>query len=536
MADRVWDEGLLSILSAMATAGDELVRENRELAEANLHLSKGLERYADRFLAEPVGSVETDNLGVIRHANLRAAVLFGFEDVNKLVGKPLSLFIGPDHLGAFREHLDQVNLGADLVGWEAQVLRVDGDRFIGEFNATGARSHGRPQVRWTIADVTSRRNAEDALRESRAQLDMLVSHLPAIVWTTDPALRITSMRSGLFHALGATEMDLDDRSAVPSIEEHLRGEVALAAHAQALAGAPASYDAHISGRLIEVDVAPLRDAGGLVNGCVGLGFDVTEREAVTQATRRALEREQEAVKSLEEVDNLRQAVLATISHDFASPLTAIIGMADLLERRLDLNEADRTHFANRISSQAIRLGQLLRDLVDVATMPNALATQRRELTDLVDLVEKIASVWNAESEAIFVEGRDVFAEVDPVLVERIIENLIGNAMKHTPEGTPVWVRVFESDAEASIYVDDAGPGVPEDLKEHIFEPFERGSSSSSTPGMGLGLHLVKRFTELHGGRVWVEDRPGGGASFRVALPRSGGRPPEPSSPGSAASS
>ena len=91
-------------------------------------------------------------------------------------------------------------------------------------------------------------------------------------------------------------------------------------------------------------------------------------------------------------------------------------------------------------------------------------------------------------------------------------------MKHTPPGSRIWIRVEPSDGGALLTVEDDGPGVPPELKAEIFEAFRRGPSTSEhSPGVGVGLSLVARFAELHGGRAWVDDRTGGGASFKVLL-------------------
>jgi two-component system, NtrC family, sensor histidine kinase GlrK len=111
-------------------------------------------------------------------------------------------------------------------------------------------------------------------------------------------------------------------------------------------------------------------------------------------------------------------------------------------------------------------------------------------------------------------------EVDPPKIERIVENLLANATKHTPPGTPVWVRVQQRDHGALLVIEDAGPGVPQPLRETIFQPFRQGPRPAShAPGVGIGLALVRVFAQLHGGRAWVEDRrQGPGASFQVHLP------------------
>jgi signal transduction histidine kinase len=109
--------------------------------------------------------------------------------------------------------------------------------------------------------------------------------------------------------------------------------------------------------------------------------------------------------------------------------------------------------------------------------------------------------------------------VDPPKVERIVDNLIANAVRHTPDGTPIEVRVEDAPRGIVIAVDDAGPGIAPIERDVVFEPFRRGSDSGGRPGAGVGLSLVAQFAELHGGRVWVEQSPAGGAAFRVLLPR-----------------
>jgi signal transduction histidine kinase len=122
---------------------------------------------------------------------------------------------------------------------------------------------------------------------------------------------------------------------------------------------------------------------------------------------------------------------------------------------------------------------------------------------------------------ILLEAGEVVANVDAAKVERIVENLIANAVRHTPGASPVWVRVSRHEGGVLIVVEDDGPGVPDELKAAVFEPFRQGNGlPNPSPGVGVGLSLVARFAELHGGRAWVEDRPGGGASFRVHLPDS----------------
>ena len=116
----------------------------------------------------------------------------------------------------------------------------------------------------------------------------------------------------------------------------------------------------------------------------------------------------------------------------------------------------------------------------------------------------------------------VIASIDAAKVERIVENLLVNATRHTAPSASLWVRVRPGPGGVLLVVEDDGPGVPEEMREAIFEPFRQvPGAAHPSPGVGIGLSLVARFAELHGGRAWVEEREGGGASFQVVLPDSG---------------
>ncbi len=172
------------------------------------------------------------------------------------------------------------------------------------------------------------------------------------------------------------------------------------------------------------------------------------------------------------------------------------------------------------SSSSGWLERLLVDLLDVERVRRGALTLTRHPTDVLQLVERAISTCDLNGRRVDISGGPVGAEVDAPKVERIVENLILNAVKHTPPGSSIHVRLDEDGDAVLLAVEDEGPGIGDEHKAAVFETFNRGAQTlSAVPGAGIGLSLVARFAEAHGGRAWVEDRPGGGASVRVLLPR-----------------
>ena len=257
--------------------------------------------------------------------------------------------------------------------------------------------------------------------------------------------------------------------------------------------------------------------------------DVTERKNAEQALREserqysdAFRREREAAHQLRALDDMKNTFLEAVSHDLRTPLTSILGSALTLEQtRLDIPRDDALDLVRRIASNARKLERLLGDLLDLDRLQRGIVSPQRRHVNLRELVERgVAETENPRARAVTVDAEPIEVSVDAAKVERIIENLVSNAIRHTTPEASVWVNAQGRDGGVLLTVDDDGPGIPDDLKAEIFEPFRQapGSAAEHSPGVGVGLSLVKRFAELHGGRAWVEDRSGGGASFRVFLP------------------
>jgi two-component system, OmpR family, sensor histidine kinase KdpD len=220
-----------------------------------------------------------------------------------------------------------------------------------------------------------------------------------------------------------------------------------------------------------------------------------------------------------QADRLREDILSAVSHELRTPLTTVLGFALTLERRHDLTDEAVEATIAELGAAARRLERLLGDLLDVERLRRGLVVVSREPTDVLALVETVVAACRLDGRHVGISGEPLHAEVDAPKLERIVENLVMNAVRHTPPGSAIRVRLDVEDADLLLVVEDEGPGVADEFKEAVFETFNRGANMLSfTPGTGIGLSLVARFAALHGGRAWVEDAPSGGASFRVRLP------------------
>jgi PAS domain S-box-containing protein len=252
----------------------------------------------------------------------------------------------------------------------------------------------------------------------------------------------------------------------------------------------------------------------------GIFLDVSDRVRIEELET-ALERERQVVSKLRSLDEMKNTFLQAVSHELRTPLTAIKGLGATMELRIeDLTNDDVVDLIARINSNAKKLESLLGDLLDVDRLARGVFIASLAETDVGFLVENVAlRLQPTAPQIISTECHPSIALTDPSKVERIAENLISNAIKHTPADTSILVRVHPEGAGLLITVEDSGPGIEDAMKATVFEPFAQWNSEARhSQGLGLGLSLVRSFAELMGGRAWVEDGALGGASFHVYLP------------------
>jgi PAS domain S-box-containing protein len=399
---------------------------------------------------------------------------------------------------------------------------------------------GRPAyVQGLYIDVSEQKRLESELRSEAVKFKSLAERIPAVVYiegeggSDDAPFYMSPQYEELF---GYTP---EERQARPTLWRELLHpqdrERVLSAEEQATDEHPFSADYRMvarDGRIVWVhdETVPIRDESGEPLFYQGVMYDISEQKRAEQELAQALDMERLAVERLREADDMKNTFLTAVSHDLRTPLSAILGSAITLESadELGISQEDRRQLVRSLARKSRRLTAMVNDLLDMDRLTRGLVQPRRELMDLGALLGRtVAESDVLDERTVHVQMEPIDAWIDESMVVRIVENLLVNAIKHTPPTATIWVGARRVDNGVVVRVDDDGPGIAADERDRVFEPFERGERSAPSPGLGVGLSLVARFAEAHGGRAWVEDREGGGASFRVLFPDPATRLPGP---------
>jgi PAS domain S-box-containing protein len=396
----------------------------------------------------------------------------------------------------------------------------------------------------TLGAAIHRQQTERSLRETEELYRTLVEQIPAVVYVNvigeDYVPLYTS--PGIEQMLGVTPDEFmtrrmwfelvhpDDRERVNAEDERTE---------RTLEPFSIEYrmyrpDTRVVWVLDQAQV--VRDENGEPRFWSGVMFDITTLKQAEEDLGRALDIEREASARLRSLDELKNTFLQAVSHDLRTPLTTLLGSALTLEREdVELDPDVQLDLVRRIAGNARKLLRLVTDLLDLDRLSQGLLEPQRATVDLADVVRNVVAESDAVADReVTVDASTTTVAIDVPKVERIVENLLVNAARHTPPDAHIWIRVQPGDGGAILAVEDDGPGLLPEDRERVFGAFERGvNAATHAPGSGIGLTLVARFAELHGGKAWAEEREGGGASFLVWLPSGNAPAPQdvPLAPG-----
>jgi PAS domain S-box-containing protein len=371
-------------------------------------------------------------------------------------------------------------------------------------------SPGGGRFATVFADITKRKKAEEALKESEQRWSTTLASIGDAVIATDAAGRITFMNTVAESLTGWT---LDEASSKPVAEVfHIINEktrqvvdspVARVLREGTIAGL-ANHTILLRKDKKEIPIddsgAPIRDRSGATVGVVLVFRDITENRKVEQ---------------------LKDEFIGMVSHELRTPLTVITAaIKTALDERI--SPEDQREILQEADSGAESLAGILDNLLELSRYQAGRLTLDKKPTRISEIAQKAANnvqqLYAARKVTLDISKDLPPTLIDPVRIERILSNLVENAFKYSAAGSEVRVFARQENGSLLVGVIDHGEGIAPELQAKLFEPFGRLAPTSRIKGVGLGLIVCKRLVEAHGGRIWVESKPGEGSTFLFTIP------------------
>jgi PAS domain S-box-containing protein len=471
--------------------------------------------------------------GVFTSWNAGAEHVFGYT-AEEVLGQSISLLAPADRRHEADERLQEVLRSGEVMHVETVRARKDGTIVdvaftyspvldaAGEIVGVSAIGH----------DIGERKRAEAALAESEAKFRALVETTQEWVWAVDEDGRHTYSNPGVERILGYRPEELLGRDGVELVHEDDRDRVTWLAHDENVrkegwSGIVLRWR-HKDGsyRYVETSATPILDEAGELRGFRGTDRDVTERIRAEEERERMLALERAQNQRLRELDKLKDEFIALVSHELRTPLTSIRGYTELLLDGAagDLSD-DQRQFLGVVERNSQRLLHLVGDLLFLAQIEAGKLALDVGAVDLAAVAsESVEAARPAADEKqitlTLATGPVPLLAGDHSRIGQLFDNLVSNAVKFTPSGGRVDVRVRSSRGRAVIEVRDSGIGIPKAERKFLFQRFFRTSTATqqAIQGTGLGLAISKAIVQAHGGSIAVESEEGAGTTFRVSLP------------------
>jgi len=473
-------------------------------------------RLAQTIVESSNDAILTKSLdGVIRSWNPAAAVLFGV-NAEEIIGTNVSRIIPPDLISEERQIIARLQRGEQIKHYETRRQHIDGTSIdvsltISPLYDDAGKVVGASNI---IRDITDQKRAEQTISESEQRFRTLADNISQLAWMADAEGWIFWYNQRWYDYTGTTleEMQGWGWQAVHH-PDHVDRVVATS-KVKWKSGEPWEELFPLRGkdgvyRWFLTRIQPIRDASGILIRWFGTNTDVTAQREAEQALRDADERKNE--------------FLAMLAHELRNPLAPIRHGLDLIAREGRAETED----LEVIQHQVEQLVRLVDDLMDVSRIMRGKVELRRTQVDLKQLltraVESVRHTLHARGQTLQVSLPDgpVWCDGDAVRLSQVVGNLLNNASKYSDHGAGIALLLAAVDGKALIKVLDNGIGIEAELLPRVFELFTQATRSidRSQGGLGIGLTVVQRLVELHGGRVSVtSDGLGAGATFTVELP------------------
>jgi PAS domain S-box-containing protein len=523
---------------------------DREQSEATLREHE--QRFRAVWHASSDAMALSDPHGTVLDVNPAYLELYGYT-YEEVVGHNFAI-IFPEHIrpAANEQYRETFNTARPRASFESVIQRKDGSERVVEARADFIEENGqRVAMLSSIRDITERVRQAEALRESEERFRLTFDSAPigmALVGLDFKPFRVNAV---LCELLGYSEQELSSISAIELTHpEDVEADLKLAE--QLLKGEIPGYTVEkrylTKSRDIvwaQLSVSLVRDKDENILYALSMVEDITERKRSEVERARLLSQEQEARALAERAVRAQEELLSLVSHDLRNPIAVVKGVTQIIQRRIargNLLDADQlSSEMTKLSEAAARMDKFIEDLSTPQHLtPGQPLSLTRKRVDLVHLVQHVAESHRQQAEqhqlVIEAESPEVVGSWDPVRLEQVLDNLITNAVKYSPQGGVVKISVgYEGnrssepavanpqdkagEIRAFVSVQDKGMGIPAGDLSHIFEWYRRGSNVRETiRGTGVGLAGARQIVEQHGGHIAVESQEGAGSTFTVLLP------------------
>jgi PAS domain S-box-containing protein len=469
-----------------------------------------LESATDAILA-------VDAAGRIAYANRRTEEYFGYTGI-ELVGMEIEQLVPQASRDAHREYRDRFinapRVRAMAPSLDFHARRKDGTEFPVEVSLSPVGGQSGARILATIRDMTEARHAQ----EYHAQISALVEASSYAIVSYKLDGTVLTWNQGARILYGWSPEEMIGRSVSAVIPEHRMAQHLQQIQDIAVGKGAQEYEAarrRKDGSIVQAAVskAPILDAHGTVVAISTISYDITER---VRAERELRERTEELVRSNAELEQFAYVA----SHDLQEPLRMVASYLQLLEQRYRGRlDSDADDFINYAVDGARRMKQLINDLLNFSRAGRGLQLRPIELGHALERARAVLALAIEESGAVLNANRLPRVMGDEARLAEVLQNLISNAIKFRSAEPPrIRIGAVRDDANWTISVSDNGIGIDPEYQERIFAMFQRLHGRDEFPGTGIGLAICKRILERIGGRIWVESRPGCGATFHFTLP------------------
>ncbi|RLD77871.1 MAG: hypothetical protein DRJ15_12675 [Bacteroidetes bacterium] len=518
----------------------------RKQAEESLRESEV--RYRTLYNLLPYGGEVINTKGEIINCSPSTARMLGYE-VSDLIGKHITKLLDPDSISIFRVKFPKLMSGKPETA-EIRMICKDG-RKLDILRAAQPILDKNGKVEAILAlnvDITDRKMAEDALKESEEKFRLITENSIDVIWRTDLRLKLTYLSPSLYEFTGFLPKEWIGtpvwkhtswlnfakmaRTALQIINKTNNDKISRLE----------TEFYNKSGELFPVEVAgkPIVDAKGNFIGIQGSAKDITERKKAELELKNKNKELQASIKRIrsinielekarekaEESDRLKSAFLANMSHEIRTPMNGILGFANLLKDPKLTGEEHEMHI-RIIEQSGHRMLNIINDLIDISKIESGQMEVSVTESKVNEQIEYIYSFFKheAENKGLKISFNNALPAEESIIntdrekIYAILTNLVKNAVKYTHEGTIEFGYKKKRDF-LEFYVSDSGIGIARDKQQLIFDRFVRAdlSLSSQYEGAGLGLSITKAYVEMLGGKIWVKSEEHKGAKFYFTIP------------------